>query len=288
MQSRNTHTDDSYSWQLEYRQGLGEHLAASLSYLNEGHVPAHHRDGYAAQLWAHSPAFAQRLSLAAGIGPYYYFDTTEPQNGGGPYSDEHGWGGIFSLAATWSLESRWLFQMRANWVKTSDSMDTVSALAGIGYQLEPSSKGPPPVPSVRPKKTTGNEVTLFAGQTIMNSFESEHSTALGAEYRRGLWRYVDWTASWLDEGAHRPNGPVTQLWAVKAFLNDRLALGVGGGVYLAVDHPFADHSSLSTIVTLTGSYRFQPPWCLRVSWNRILTDDNRDADVIVGGVGYRF
>jgi len=74
MRSRNLDADDSsYSWQLEYRQPLGEHLAVSLSYLNEGHVPAHHRDGNALQLWATGELIARRLSSVGRVRPLLLF-----------------------------------------------------------------------------------------------------------------------------------------------------------------------------------------------------------------------
>ena len=74
--------DGSYAWSMEYRESLGEHFAASLVYLNEGHPPNHHRDGHGAMLWARTNLLDRRLSLAVGAGPYYYFDTTEPPTGG--------------------------------------------------------------------------------------------------------------------------------------------------------------------------------------------------------------
>src|SRR5512143_614750 len=78
----------SYSWQLDYRQGLGEHAAYSVSYLNEGHLPVHHRDGEAVQLWTRTNLFGRRLSLAAGVGPYYFFDTAAAK-AGGSFSNDH-------------------------------------------------------------------------------------------------------------------------------------------------------------------------------------------------------
>ena len=122
-------------------------------------------------------------------------------------------------------------------------------------------------------------------------------TAMGLEYRRGIARYVDWTIGWLHEGDNRlvrRDGLTTQLWAVKAFFEDRFAIGVGGGVYIVLDryrHLLENRKggqALSGLVTLTGSYRFHPRWDLRTSWNRIVTDYNRDTDVILGGVGFRF
>ena len=287
--------DYSYSWQLEYLQGAGEHFAATLSYLNEGHLPEHHRDGNSVQLWARSTLFDRRLSLAAGAGPYYFFDTAKLSNDG-LYSNDHGWGGLFSVAATWYMESRWLLHARVNWVAVDRHFDTLSAVAGLGYQLDaPPAPGPIPEEPPQEGKTTTNEITVFLGRTIVNSLGSEHSGAASIEYRRGLWRYLDWTMAWLYEGDNRlirRNGLTTQLWAVREFLDDRLALGVGGGAYLVLDRRTSQQQDidevLSGILTLTGSYRFHPHWDVRTSWNRIVTNYNRDTDVILGGIGYRF
>ncbi|HEY6007899.1 MAG TPA: hypothetical protein VIU40_06200, partial [Geobacteraceae bacterium] len=103
--------DNTYSWQMEYRQGVGEHGAATLSYLNEGHLPGHHRDGVTTQFWLRDNLLERRLSLAAGVGPYYYFDTNDPQ-ADGSHRNEHGWGGMLSLAATWYTDSPLLLQVR--------------------------------------------------------------------------------------------------------------------------------------------------------------------------------
>ena len=62
-------------WALEYQHPLHENVGASFSWLNEGHVPGHHRDGQTIQIWGRTNVFDRRLSLAAGVGPYRYFDT---------------------------------------------------------------------------------------------------------------------------------------------------------------------------------------------------------------------
>jgi hypothetical protein len=52
----NTKSDEprerSFGWALSYSHELSPHFSASLTYQNEGHLPGHHRDGFAAQLWA--------------------------------------------------------------------------------------------------------------------------------------------------------------------------------------------------------------------------------------------
>ena len=289
--------DDTYSWQIEYMEGLGEHAAASLSYLNEGHLPGHHRDGLTTQLWLRENLLGRRLSLAAGIGPYYYFDTDDDKTDGS-FSNEHGWGGMMSLAATWYTDSPLLLQLRTNLVLGAGNVKTLSAVAGFGWQLEsPPTPGPVSRPTPQGKRSLRNEISLFSGRTIVNSFSSEHSLAAGVEYRRALLPYLDGTIGWLYEGDNRllrRHGLITQVWAVHDFLHDRLSLGVGAGVYFALDH-YSDTSfskgksrALSAIATFTGSVRLTPHWQVRTSWNRIVTNYNRDTDVIMAGIGYRF
>jgi hypothetical protein len=190
----------SFAYQVEYREGFGENAAVSVSYLNEGHLPNHHRDGLAPlTLWGRVNLLDRRLSLAVGAGPYLYADTTQTPDG--VPIDKHGVGGILGASATWYMESGLLFQARVNWVMTKDSIDTVTAVAGIGFQLDtPHKVGPLPRPPSQREKTTNNELTLFLGQTIVNNPGSPKSMAWCAEYRRGLFPYLDVTAAWLSAG----------------------------------------------------------------------------------------
>ncbi|MGN5476972.1 hypothetical protein ACTMU2_08535 [Cupriavidus basilensis] len=41
-------------------------------------------------------------------------------------------------------------------------------------------------------------------------------------------------------------------------------------------------------VTLSASYRLSGHWLGRLSWNRVMTGYDRDADLLLAGVGYRF
>jgi hypothetical protein len=290
-------TDDTYGWGVEYAHTLGEHAYATLSWLNEGHIPGHHRDGQAAQIWGRINLFDRRLSLAAGVGPYRYFDTVAASQGA-TYEDDHGWGVVTSIAATWYTSSRVLLQLRANHIKAAGSFDSNAVLLGLGYQLEaPPTRGPLVSAAPLTRNTTANEVALFGGRSVLNSFSSEGATAWAAEYRRGLWHYVDWTLGWLHEGDNhtiRRDGVTTQVWLVRPFLSDKLALGVGAGPYIAVDRHEEAHSAtenparVAGLVTFSASYRFDSRMFARASWNRIVTQYSRDGDVILLGVGLRF
>ncbi len=289
---------DSYAWAIEYLQGLGENQAFSVAWVNEGHFPDHHRDGHAFQYWGRINVLDRRLSLAVGAGPYRYFDTTAAKHGG-TWSDTHGWGAIESASATWYFPSRWLAQARVNWIQADHSFNSWSATLGVGYQLSPPpSQGPLPRPPHQADWTTRDEVTLLAGQTVVNSFQSPSSVATSFEYRHGIGRYVDATIQWLNEGdSHvvRRNGAILEIQAVRAFLGDHLVLGAGGGAYVAIDkrrppspNEVVPGGTLAGIVTLRAAYRINSRWEIPADWNRIVTGYDRDTDVFLVGLGYRF
>ena len=286
--------DRSYSWAIQYLHGLNENWAVSFSWLNEGHFEHHRRDGHTLQLWARTKPIGKRLVLAAGVGPYRYYDTQSAREGAS-YVDSHGWGVIGSLSATWQMDNRWLFSLQSNVIETSRSIDSFSVLAGIGYQLEaPGSPDQPPPSTSKTEETTPNEIAFFGGQTIVNSLDSENATSWMAEYRRRLGRHFDWSIGWLNEGSPGPihrNGLITELWLVRSFFDDRLTLGVGAGPYVALDNhrkPDDDELTVAGLITLSAAYQFRPPWSIRISWNRIVTDYDRDADVLLGGIGFGF
>ena len=287
------------AYQVEYLEGLSEHFAVSVSYLNQGHFIDHHRDGNAVNLWVRTNKLHRQLSLAAGAGGVFYYDTINHGPGTIP-QDFHGWGTMVNASASWYTENRWIFQLRGSWVRGGQSFDTLSALAGIGYQLDaPPVPGPLAEAPPRTETTTNNELTAFGGQTVVNiPLPDGRSPAVGLEYRRGLWRYVEFTAGALYEGRNSlidRYGLTTQLWLAKPFLHDRIALGAGGGTYFAFDKRRGDNQNghngeffVSEIVSMSGSYRLTPHWHVRATWDRIITNYNRDTDLFLGGIGYRF
>ena len=292
VENTDTHHDQDDAWGLAYMQGVGEHAMMSFTYLNEGHVSGHHRDGYTPQFWGRTSIIDRRLSFAAGIGPYFFFDTVSGRQNDS--YDTHGWGGIFSLAATWYTESRWLFQVRGNWIGAVNSFNSFSVTGGIGYQLDaPSSPGPRTAAPCQTESTTNNEITLFAGESTLNRLESRHTAAEALEYRRGLTNHIDWTIGFLNEGSSIPlerYGVTSQLWLVRAFFDDCLALGVGLGPYLAYDEYRGRQGSTSVnaLIGLTASYRVSSQWAVRLTWDRVATNYDQDTDILLGGLTYRF
>jgi hypothetical protein len=285
----------TYAWEVQYMEGLGEHFAYSLAYLNQGHFIAHHRDANAASLWLRSNLFNRHLSLGVGAGGLFYYDTFRPTDGT-PARDIHGWGGIASAAATLYTDSRWFAQLQGNYVRGDRSFDTFTALAGIGYQLDaPPAPGPDVKGTHQSERTTDNEITLFGGETIVNIPGPGHSTAAALEYRRGIWRYVEWTARALYEGKSpliNRYGLTSQLWLSKEFFNDHMALGVGLGGYAGIDERRSeqgnDNKFVAEVFSVTGRFQLAKHWHLRATWDRTITTYNRDTDIFLGGIGYRF
>jgi hypothetical protein len=288
---------NTYTWAIDYTEGFGRYVAGSITWLNEGHLPDHHRDGQAVQIWGRLPLAQNRFLVALGVGPYRYFDTEAAEQGQG-YSNTHGWGGLFSARATWYTSRRWTANLQLNRVQVSRGPSTTAVLLGVGYQLDaPDEPGPRSYALPRTHDVTNNEVTLFAGRTILNSPESQTSTAAAIEYRRGLTHWLDGTLGYLHESGGlkaRRDGLTAQLWLTRAFLDDQLTLGFGAGGYAAIHHGNdPDERStgdgiLSGLVSVSASYRFTQHWAARFTWNRVVTRYSRDTDVLMGGIGYRF
>lgn len=292
--------NDSFGYQFEYREGLGENGAIGFSYLNEGHVPHHHRDGLAPlTLWGRTNILDRQLSLAIGVSPYLYADTVSSDTG--LVRNDHGIGALASASATWYFKSRMLLQARVNYALTDHSINTVTAFMGIGYQLDaPAIPGPLTRPPKQKEKTTNNELTLFLGQTVVNNPGSPKSLAWSAEYRRGLLPYLDITAAWMNEGDNkliRRNGAMSQLWLVRDFLDDHLALGGGCGGYISVDKRGGPHvgeggsNLVSAVLSLSIALRnfsFDRDLSARFTMNRIVTNYDKDTDIFMAGIGYRF
>jgi len=293
---QDTDSDEpSYAWQLEYRRWMTERFAFSLSYLNEGHVPHHHRDGGGVQAWTRVPMLDPRLSAAGGIGLLYYFDSTHPPSGTG-YANEHGWGIMGSAELAWFAANRLTYHVRWNLVETG-ALDTQSVLVGVGYQIDiPPWLDQPPPPHSAGRMPAKNEITVLGGRTIVNSFESEQAAAAAIEYRRRLGQFLEGTAALIDEGRNARidrSGAAIQFWLMDEFLDDRVSIGIGGGGYYAKDRKHLSDDGeaewfLTGIASLTASYRIARQWKIRTTWSRVHTNYHRDTDLILLGLGYLF
>ncbi|WP_144163146.1 hypothetical protein [Paraburkholderia sp. BCC1885] len=287
--------EGSYSWGFTYLQALDEYNAISYSWLNEGHLQDNHRDGLALQYWRRASFFDRRLSLAAGVGIYNFFDTIAHDDGK-PYVDGHGWAPIVSITATWYTDARFFYQLRVNQVLATQSYKTTSVLFGVGYELDAPNGHGALSGATRQSVSSGDQITALAGWTEVNSLSSPGAMAESVEYRHGFGAYFDGTLSWIDEG-HTPlntrDGVAAQAWLRRSFFDDKLTLGVGAGPYFAVDtHRSPDGQDtggrVSILLTMSAAYSLTKHWIARASWNRVMTTYDKDSDIYLGGIGYRF
>jgi hypothetical protein len=281
-----------YSWQLDYRESLHRNLAWSVAWINEGHELSHHRDGIAAQMWAVLPFRSETFSLSFGAGAYHYFDTELRPDGATVNS--HGWTPAYSLAATYSMRSPWFLRLTAHRINRAKGLETHSVVAGLGYTFGEQRTR---TRATSKSLTTDHELTVFLGQSVVNTAASEAALATAIEFRSGLSPHVEWSASWLNEGAPqiiRRHGFATQLWLVETFLEKNLTLGLGVGPYLLFERkhpPVAGQDNprnLAGLVSPSATLRLTEHWQSRLTWNRVVSTYNRDADIFLLGLGYRW
>jgi hypothetical protein len=286
----------SYAWQAAFRYNFHRNFAASLSWINEGHLEEHRRDGFAVQGWGRVPLLENRLSIGFGAGIYQYFDTKVLPAGN--YENVHGLAPVFSFAATYYTESPWFAQIAVNHIHPEGDFNSNTYLVGVGYRLWKEAASPSgPAKEDRPAKTTGYEVMPFLGQVVVNRPGNESGIGSGIEFRMGIDEHLDWTVTWLREevsGTLDRTGLGTQIWVVDAFLDRRITLGFGAGLYSFVDFEATPDSGgnrnldIAGLVTVTVSYRFSDRWFTRFNWNRVMSNDDRDSDIFLLGLGYRW
>jgi hypothetical protein len=274
---------------LGYDHDLAGPLFAKGMYLNEGHLARHHRDGFALQLGLRAPTGIAGLSASIAAGPYRYFDTEAAETPDG-YANAHGWAGLYSAALTWVPHpgSRLFYQLRYDRVQGHDPPNANMLVANVGWKLDNDGDFRS-YASGTPRLERRNEAVAYSGLTIINSFESQSSTAFALEYRRDFSAMARGSVTVLHEADTRlvrRNGVIVEGWIEPTFMGGTFSTGVGIGPYVAVDYD--DHPHVFPILSLGASWRFANGWTARFTWHRSSSSNDRDSDVLLLGVGYRF
>lgn len=287
----------TYTFGAEFVHDFSEHFSWSIDNFNQGHFnegEEHHRDFDGGNIWYNTDLLDRRLTLSAGLGALFYYDTT-----GGTYlnanEDVHGLGTSYTLAATLNTFSPFIVQLRANYIDAG-SFNTKSLMLGVGYQLGGragyGTSGSGSDSGDNKYDQYQNEITIYGGKAIVNEPGNGHSDAFGVEYRRDLGHYLQWTVGYLNEGksalADR-QGLEGEAWLAKSFFDNRFSLGAGVGLYLAHDSMAAGNSTfVAPVRSFTLAYEVTPRFTVRATWDRPITNYNKDSDVAKFGFGYRF
>lgn len=288
--------ESTYAWSYEYLHSLNENFYATFSWLNEGHVTNHHRDGHSAQIWYRWLTPSRTWTFSGGVGPYRYYDTTVLEGDvSGQSTDDHGYGVMYSLAARWYFGHPWVAEARYNHVQTQHSISTDTLLVGVGYEFDATSRAGPEVPvaSYDFSSPQRNEVTLAVGTSVLNNYQSPKGVAFVAlEYRRRLTPYFDVSVAGLDEGENgvtKRRGVVASASLSREFLDHQANIGLGLGPYFAQDKDEAGQQTrVLGLLTMFATWHWNESWSTRGYWYRTVTDNGRDTDVFLIGMGYSY
>lgn len=300
--------DMTYSWQVHYLRPINEGWAGSIGWLNEGHIPDHHRDGPYIQGWRLHRMKGNDLRLGLGIGAYRFFDTTTEGGAGLAFQNHHGIKSLFSLSAQYPFPGGDVEAfVRINRTFGPGQPQTQALLVGVSIPFKPRDPGtrrvsPAPMDHRQRRSDPDNELTIFLGRTILNSFESEATELLGAtalEYRRRLEGHFDLSVGYFDEGgldSVRRDGIAAQVWLSQRSADGRWLIGFGAGPYFSRDFPEEERRNAGSSVTIRTSTRYSMVvgrhiwghWAGRLQWNRTLTRYHRDTDVLMMGLTYQW
>ncbi|NLB55038.1 MAG: hypothetical protein GX811_04620, partial [Lentisphaerae bacterium] len=228
-----------------------------------------------------------RLRVGVGSGAYLFCDS-EREYIEAPCYNNHGIGLVSSVSVSLRVNDRLRLIVRGNMILTDD-MDTASLLGALA--INTGSNAVQPAVSMASKNIPKNEFTLYAGSTIMNTYGSESTSAYAVEFRRSLFRHLDLTVSGLFEGNNgtiQRSGPTCQLWVVDEFSFFPLSFGFGAGVYLATDDMEGSRYEPNILVSISARLKLNQVLAARVMLHRVITDYDRDTDVMMAGISFLF
>jgi hypothetical protein len=247
-------------------------VSVSADYLNEGHPKQHHRDGLGAQFWLHTAVPQRGWSFAAGIGPYYYFDTTTGSGSLSDYRNDHGWGQLMSLSAKYHLASNAYLETRLSHTHGITAHDTTMLMFGAGYEL----RNVPLEARLQNAEKGDNLLMLLAGHSVNQNVE---------------WSVIAMSEGKVDAAERR--GVSAQLWLLRPF-TERTVLEMGVGAYAMRDQldrtdPNAERENhVAPIASIGMRYRISDNWRAQLTWSRVITSYERDSDVFLLGAGVAF
>jgi hypothetical protein len=129
--------------------------------------------------WQYTPSLKETTSSYS----FEYAHNLSDAAKTGSVTDAHGWAVLYSAAAQWYFHAPFVLQLRYNYAQTSASIKTNTVLIGLGYQFEHAAAPGPVPPSHYDLSTPRIEMTLMAGKSVQNNFQSPQGAAWGAELR---------------------------------------------------------------------------------------------------------
>src|SRR5579884_209222 len=254
---------DSYSWMLDYRQGIYDNIESSLTWINEGHFVDgtinHHRDGLAWQGWYDLPFPLPNAGFSVGAGVDYFFDSQEvplPGGRGAASLNLHKFAPLVSADLKWYWSENFFLRVRATEIlPVNQTRDPAHFLVdlGAGRYFGPSGKEhfqhlPTFSESLgdefRPDRVETKRwaATGYWGLSRVNTFFRTGGRSAAGELRYHYFTHFDLSGTYLYEGSAatvRRQGVAFQGWLMSTEIPEqshyRAAIGLGVGPYLNID-----------------------------------------------------
>lgn len=140
-----------------------------------------------------------------------------------------------------------------------------------------------------PVLANAGNLSFLAGRATSNQ-ENEGTSAWQVEYEHRAGDYLGLSASYLNEGhstEHKRDGLAAQLRIYAPIPSDRFSLSIGGGPYRWYDtQPTTISRGWAGLYGVTASYNVTKSVIIKTTWNRVESEDLRDSDVFLIGLGY--
>jgi len=150
-----------------------------------------------------------------------------------------------------------------------------------------------------PQQLDPDEWAVYGALSVINIVGNPKSDGASVEYRlrlqTGHQRHYDLSFAYLYEGdsrVARRNGVTAQVWPVRSDSTWPVEFAAGFGAYVFIDkrnQPIPSQNpsaAVAPVVSMMISSRPSPRgWFVRCIWDRVVSNNNRDADVWRLGVG---
>lgn len=141
-----------------------------------------------------------------------------------------------------------------------------------------------------PITANAQDLSISVGTATSNQ-TNETGGAWQAEYEY-RHEYIGLSTLYLNEGDvidHKRDGVAAQFRIFAPVPSDRFSLSIGCGPYRWYDtQPTMIARGWAGLYGVAGSYAITESVIAKATWNRIESDDNRDSDVFLVGLGYRW
>jgi hypothetical protein len=193
------------------------------------------------------------------------------------------------------MGGNWLNSLRVNRVQVHGSISSTAIVASLGYRFGSTGDAVVKTPAFIPgKNSRRSELDAMIGGSIVNGLDADANLAMAIAWRVRTTDHLTGSLTYLNEGnvgSGRRTGIAPQIW-LEDNLTERFSVGAGLGPYVAIQKPLSSDgessSPVSALVSVTAAFAIAPNWVGRLVWNRVATNYDRDTDVVMFALGYRF